>query len=242
MQRRFIASIVFATALSTCIVSQAQPFGSSIALQIGPQSIQIPTPQGFVETSRKSPELWSMALAYSAGDARIAAHFVSEQDLRSFEGGKTVVFKQFMLVQTPRRAEGIVVSQAQFDKLRTGTVDLQENLASRLEPRMAAEVERASKAVSKAQGSHITFRFGEIVPVSVDRNDLQILTYTVLSQVNASDGKNESGQNMVTTTAYCFVKGKVVMLVAYRHIKSPQDLQASRETVDAWANSLFAAN
>ena len=62
-----------------------------------------------------------MALAYSAGDARIAAHFVSEQDLRAFESGKAVVFKQFMLVQTPRRAEPIVATQAQFDKLRTGT-------------------------------------------------------------------------------------------------------------------------
>lgn len=166
MQRRLMTLIVFVTACLTCIVSSAQPFGSAITLQIGPQSIQLPTPQGFAETSSRSQELWNIALAYSAGDARIAAHFVPEQDLRTFESGKTVVFTQFMLVQTPRRAETIVATQAQFDNLRAGTVDLQKNLASRLEPRIAAEVEKASKAVSKSQDSPITLRLGEIVPVS----------------------------------------------------------------------------
>ena len=242
MQRHLTTLVVFATACLTCVVSNAQPFSAVIPLQIGPQSIQVPVPQGFVETSRKSQELWSMALAYSAGDARIAAHFVSEQDLRAFESGKAVVFKQFMLVQTPRRAEPIVATQAQFDKLRTGTVDLQKDLARRLEPRMAAEVEKVSKSASKTQGYPITLRLGEIVPVSVDRNDPQILVYTILSQVSTSEGKNGSSQTMVATTAYCLVKGKVVMLVSYRHFKSPQDLQASRESVGAWANALLSAN
>jgi hypothetical protein len=242
MQRRFIAQITFAFLCSVCIIGKAQPFGSAITLQIGLESIQIPTPQGFVETSRRSQELWNTALSFSAGDARIAAHFVSEQDMRSFEGGKTVVFKQFMLVQTPSRAESIVVSQAQFDKLRASTADLQRNLASSLEPRMTAELEKVSKALSKAQGSLIKLRLGEIVPVSVDRNDMQILSYTVLSQVGASDSKNGSGQNMVATTSYCFIRGKVVILTSYRHFTSPQDLQASRESARAWANALLAAN
>lgn len=242
MQRNFIAQITFAFFCSICIIGNAQSFGSAIALQIGLQSIKIPTPQGFVETSRRSQELWNTALSFSAGDARIAAHFVSEQDMRSFEGGNTVVFKQFMLVQTPSRAESIVVSQAQFDKLRASTADLQSNLASSLEPRMTAELEKVSKALSKAQGSLITLRLGEIVPVSVDRNDMQIFSYTVLSQVGASDSKSGSGQNMVATTSYCFVKGKVVILASYRYFTSPQDLQDSRESARAWANALLAAN
>lgn len=220
----------------------AQGFAKTSPLRIGVETIQVPTPAGFVETSRRSQELWNMALAYSTGDARIAAHYVSESDLKAFEAGKVVHFRQFMLVQTPKRAEGIVATQAQFDKLRAGTVDLQRNLAAKLEPRLAAEVERVSKAVSTAQASNVTVRLGEIVPVSVDRNDSRILIYTVLSRAGVATGKKVDEENTVASTAYCFVKGKVIMLAAYRQFKSPQDLQASRNLADSWANALIAAN
>lgn len=220
----------------------AQSFARTTPLQIGAETIQVPTPVGFVETSRRSQELWNMALALSAGDRRIAAHFVSESDLKSFEAGKLVHFRNFMLVQTPKRAESIVATQAQFDKLRAGTVDLQRNMAAKLEPRLAAEVEKVSKAVSIAQGSSIKVRIGEIVPVSVDRNDSKVLIYTVLSSGGVTTGKKVEEGNTVASTAYCFVKGKVIMLAAYRQFTSPQDLKAARNIADSWANALIASN
>lgn len=241
MHRRTLLS-TFALLSALPIASHSQAFGKASVVQIGAESIQVPTPAGFVETSRRSQELWNMALAYSAGDARVAAHFVTEPDLKAFEAGKTVHFREFMLVQTPKRAEGIVATQAQFDKLKAGTVDLQRNLAAKLEPRLAAEVEKVSKAISTAQASSIKVRVGEIVPVSIDRNDPKVLVYTVLSRAGITSGTKTEEQNMVASTAYCFVKGKVVMLMSYRQFKSPRDLQTSRTTVESWANALIAAN
>ena len=213
-----------------------------MSLQIGGTNIRVPTPQGFTETSRRSQELWNLALAYSAGDARIIGHFVTDKDFADFEKGKTVTFKEFLLVQTPRRAESLTVTQAQFDKLRSGTVALQGDLAKRIEPRLATEIDKVSKAVSSTEGVDLKVRIGEIVPVSVDRNDPSVLTYTVLSQVGASDGKTNIDQTMVVTTAYCFVSGKVVMLTAYRHFRTPRDLQSSRTLVSSWASGLLSAN
>lgn len=241
MHRRTLLSILPAIGLLP-VDAFAQLFGNPAAIQIGAETVHVPTPAGFVETSRRSQELWNMALAYSGGDARIAAHYVAEPDLKAFDAGKTVYFRQFMLVQTPKRAEGIIATQAQFDKLRAGTVDLQRNLAAKLEPRLAAEVEKVSKTVSTAQATDIRVRVGEIVPVSVDRNDSKVLVYTVLARAGAATGAKAEEENMVSSTAYCFVKGKVVMLVAYRQFKSPKDLQASRSMADSWANALVAAN
>ena len=241
MQRRTVfLAVVLAGLVPISAVSQS--FGKATALQIGTTTVHVPSPAGFVETSRRSQELWNMALAYSAGDARIAAHFVAESDLKAFEAGRTVRFRHFMLVQTPKRAEGIMATQAQFDKLRAGTVDLQRNLAATLEPRIAAEVEKVSKAVSATQTTDIKVRLGEIVPVSVDRNDSKLLVYTVLARAGAAAESKAEVENVVSSTAYCFVKGKVVMLVAYRQFKSPQDLQASRIMAESWASALFAAN
>jgi hypothetical protein len=219
-----------------------QPFGQAVTLAVGSERVQIPTPKGFVETSQRSQELWSLALAMTAGDARIVAHFVAEGDLKAYEVGKTVQFSPFMLVQTPRRAESIIATQAQFDKLRAGTVELQRNLAEKLAPRLAAEVDKVSKAVSSARATSIKVRIGEVVPVSVDRNDTRVLIYTLLSRGGVTAGKQADDENVVASTAYCFVKGKVVMLITYRQFKIPQDLQASRSMADSWANSVVAAN
>jgi hypothetical protein len=211
-------------------------------LRIGTEAFQIPTPVGFVETSRRSEELWRVALAYSAGDARIAAHYVSERDLKAFEAGKLVHFRQFMLVQTPKRAEGLLLTQTQFDKLRVGTIDLQRNLASKLEPKIAAEIEKISGALSKERGVNVKVHIGEIVPVSIDRNDPNVLIFTTLSRGGATTANSVEEENLVSSAAYCFIKGKVIMLAAYRQFKQPQDLHASRTLVDSWVNALIAAN
>ena len=237
-------SLIIALLLTVClpVSAHSQSFGIAHEIRIGSEAILVPTPVGFVETSRRSQELWNTALAYSASDARITAHYVLETDIKAFESGKLVHFRQFMLVQTPKRAESIVATQAQFDKLRTGTVDIQRNLAAKLEPRMAAEIEKVSKAVSTAQAANIKVHIGEMAPVSIDRNDSKVLIYTVLARGGTTTGKKVEEGNLIASTAYCFVKGKVVMLAVYRQFMSPKDLQASRNTVESWANALAAAN
>lgn len=238
---RSITLLLFVVTLGA-VGAQAQSGTPAVSLLIGDITIRVPTPQGFTETSRRSQELWNLALAYSAGDARIIGHFVTDKDFAAFEKGKTVMFREFLLVQTPRRAESLIVTQSQFDKLRSGTVALQADLSKRIEPRLATEIDKVSKAVSSTQGIDLKVRTGEIVPVSVDRNDSSVFIYTVLSQVGASDGKTSTDQTMVVTTAYCFVSGKVVMLAAYRHFRPPQDLHSSRTFINSWASGVLSAN
>ena len=240
--RTLIAALAFALVASQEVAPAQTVAAKPVTLQIGSQSVHIPTPSGFVETSRRSPELWATALSFGAGDARIIAHFVTRPDLAEYEKGKTVLFKNFLLVQTPRRAESLVVTQAQFDKLRAGTVSLQADLGRRLKPRLASELDRVSKAVWSNQAANITVRLGEIVPVSVDRNESHLLIYTILAQGGISEGKSNTSQTSVASTAYCFIAGKVVMLVAYQHFRTPQDLQTARTQVETWANAVLASN
>jgi hypothetical protein len=223
--------------------SVAQPGASSSAtVQIGARNIRIPVPPGFVETSRRSQELWTAALAFNAGDARIIAHFVTEKDLADFEAGKDVVVGNFLLVQTPKRAEGITATQAQFDTLRAGTVALQADLGRKLEPRLAAELDRVTKAISSNQAADIKLRLGEIVPVSIERNEARVMIYTILSQAEITQGTSKTAQPMIAGTAYCFVSGKVVMLAAHRQFRTPRDLQAMRTQIGSWADAVLAAN
>ncbi len=223
--------------------SNAQPVdGPLTTLSIGQQPLRIPAPAGFVETSHSSPDLYATALLFGAGDARIVAHFVTDKDRAGYESGNTVVLENFLLVQTPKRAENIVATQAQFDKLRAGTVALQTDLGRRLAPRLAKELERISKDIWSNQAAEIKFRVGDIVPVSVDRDDARVLIYTVLAQIGIAENNVNRSQTMVYSTAYCLVAGKVLMLAAYRHFRTPEDLEASRMQITMWANSVLSAN
>lgn len=234
--------------LLTCLVTiafsgYAQSGNAEIAnLTIGQQAFRVPIPKGFVETSQRSPELWATAQSLSAGDARIVAHFVPTNDFAKYEAGKEVQFKNFLLVQTPKRAEGIVATQAQFDKLRSGTVAMQSQLSSRLEPRIVADLDRISRSFSANQAADINVQLDQIVPVSIDNNLPRILMFTWLARVAVSEMKNTKSQTLVVTAAYCLINGKVLMLTAYRHFHTPSDLQDVRKQVDSWANALFATN
>ena len=223
-------------------LARSQATGTEAALRIGAVTVRVPSPEGFVETSNRAPDVYSMAMAYSAGDARILAHFVRDEDLKQFEKGKKVYFREFLLVQTPRRAESLVATQAQFDRLRTGAVAMQSQLESKLEPKIAAEVQRVSKAVSATAGSSIKVAVGEIVPVSIDRNDSTVLSYTILATAGVSESGATNTQNMVASASYCFLSGKVVMLNSYRLFRSPRDLQINRELQAKWIAGLYAAN
>jgi hypothetical protein len=199
-RRQFTAAAALAIAVPS--LTRAQAVGPNyVPVQIGAASLRVASPQGFVETSKRAPDVYAMALAYSAGDARMVAHFVKQQDLATFELGKKAYFREFLLVQTPRRAEGVQVTQAQFDKLRAGMVALQTQLSSKLEPRLAAEADRASKAVSTTAGANIKVAVGEMVPVSIDRNDERVMSYSVLAAAAVTQGAGAEKQNMVASTA-----------------------------------------
>jgi hypothetical protein len=241
--RRRVAAASAAFALTVPILARGQTATNKTSrVQIGAAIIQLETPSGFVETSSRAPDVYALATAYSAGDARIVAHFVLEKDLAAFERGKQVNFSKFLLVQTPRRAETIQVSQAQFDKLRAGTVALQSQLTSKLEPQLAAEAARVSKAVSTTAGESVKVATGEVVPVSIDRNDARVVSYSVLANASVNGNKGSVTRNMVASTAACLLAGKVIMLNSYRVFQSPRDLQANRELLASWVSSTFSVN
>ena len=236
-----VVCLMLTTAVAITSFAQSSG-GEMVALTIGQQLLRVPTPVGFVETSRRNTELWDTALSFSAGDARIVAHFVLKSDLTKYESGADTVFKNFLLVQTPKRAEGLVATQAQFERLRAGTIAMQAQLASQLEPRLAAEIDRVSKAFSSNQAAEIQVKIDQIVPVSIDKDQPRTLLFTWLARGSVTENKSTKSQTMVVSAAYCFVNGKELMLIAYRHFSTPKDLHEARQQVDLWSNALLASN
>ena len=241
--RREVAASVALLTVAPRVLGQSETKAlTPLPIRIGAATIRLTTPNGYVETSVRAPDVYALALAFSAGDARIVAHYVKANDLALFEQGKKVYFSEFLLAQTPRRAENLEVTQAQFDKLRNGTVALQGQLSSKLEPLLAAEAARLSKAVSGIAGANIKVKTGEMVPISIDRDDAKVISYSVLASTAVTEGRTTETRNMVASTAACFVSRKVIMLNVYRVFRSPRDLQANKELLAAWVTSTLSVN
>ncbi len=223
--------------------SHSEPVARPNAIvQIGTQPVNIPAPAGFIETSKLSKELWSEALILGSGNARVIAHFVTQKEFAEYTAGKSVQFDNYLLVKTPKQTEAMVATQAQFDHLRASTVAMQSDLAKRIEPRLAAELKRISTDLSSRQATIINAQIGEIVPVSIDRNESRLLAYTVLVQTRVNEGATSTALTQIVSTGYCLVAGKLVMLAAYRQFHSAEDLQNARAQITSWATAVLRAN
>jgi hypothetical protein len=246
LRRRVLALLWLAAApmlsLAMETASPGTEFGSPVAVNIGGVMINVPTPVDYQETSRASPELWKTAQDFGGGDSRVLAHFVQSKDLAAYAKGKAVNFTQYLYVQTPKRAEGIMATQAQFDKLRGGLAAMQSDLVRKLEPRLAAELSKAAQGSAVKNGEPIQLRIGEMVSAGVHENRPDFLSYSVLARVSAAQSGDTVDRTMVTTSGLWFVKGKVVILNSYRTFRSPRDLLESRQFIDRWAGAALAAN
>lgn len=240
---RLFKQLTLALALLTMIApTSGQTFGTPTFHRIGVETIVVPTPTNFVETSKNSPEMWERAKTFTSASVRVLAHYAPESELKMFMAGGEVRLSQYMYVQTPVRADSITTTQAQFDKLRAGVISLQSDMAAKLGPKLKDEVARASNELGAKQGEPLSVKVGEIVPVSVDRNDAKALIYTTLVSVASSQSDDSYEGNILTSAAVIFAKGKVLTLSVNRVMKSPRDVQIVRSFASEWVSAIVAAN
>ena len=227
-----IASIAFATPEFTSVTS----------LRIGDVTINVPAPEGFIETSANSAELWQLAQSMSSGYSQTIAHYVTKSDFDAYNENRSPAFSQYFIVQTPKSAKTLTATQQQFDRLRSETAAMQSELKRSIEPRLSKELDKLNKNLSSQLGKPLAIGIGQIVPVSVNINRPNLLSYSVLSQISTSNKDGNTSDTLILTTGVCFLKGKVVMLNSYRLFQAPQDLQTSREFIEKWANTMLLSN
>ncbi len=220
----------------------APEFANVTSLRVGNVAINLPAPEGYIETSRNSAELWELAKKMGSGYSQTIAHYITKSDLDAYNEYRNPVFSQYFIVQTPKSAKNITASQQQFDKLRSETVAMQTELSKNIEPRLGKELDELNKNLSTHLGKPLAIGIGQIVPLSINTNRPNLLSYSVLSQINSSNNDGNTSNTLILTTGICFLKGKVVMLNSYRLFQTPQDLQTSREVLDKWANTILLSN
>ena len=110
-----------AVALSTAL-AVAATLATSIAV-IGDERITLVTPTRFVDASPRAPEIWKEALRFQATGTRLLEYYMTSSDYQKSLEKQEGDYAEYMMVQTPIKAESITATQALFDRLgRVNTI------------------------------------------------------------------------------------------------------------------------
>lgn len=237
-----ITTLFLCSLLIARVAFSTPEFTNVTNLRIGEVTINLPAPESFIETSKNSAELWKLAQSIGSGYSQTIAHYISKSDFDAYNEYRKPAFSEYFIVQTPKSARNLTATQQQFDQLRSETAAMQTELRKSIEPSLGKELDKLNKNLSSKLGKPLAIGIGQIIPVSVNINRPNLLSYSVLSQISISNKDVNTSNTMVLTTGICFLKGKVVMLNSYRLFQTPQDLQISREVIEKWANNLLLSN
>lgn len=231
--------------LIACLSAEAAPnFSATTISPVGDVQVLLPLPTGFVETSASSPDLWRTAQMFGTETTRTLSHYVLAIEFDTYKKGHSVVFSEYSFVKTPRQAEKLIATQSQFDKLRVDSIRSLTELIKSVEPSVASQIEKLSKDkdLSQRLETPLRLRIGDVVPVSINANRNNFVSYTVLSRLEATLPEGKSSNTWVQTVSACLIKGKVILMYTYRLFRGPQDIAASREYGELWAKHLFLSN
>lgn len=222
--------------------ASSQSFQHTVQKRIGSTSVLVPVPTGFRDTATAAPDLLEAASLFVTSGTRVLGYFVLGNELDAYSMGRDIFLSQWLFVQTPRKAETIVATQAQFDEMRTVMLELQSDLEKKIEPRLSAEVRRLTGDLGTTDQMPFHLQIGQIVPISVNVNRPNLFSYTVIAQVETKENGKLVSRPVITTSALCYVKGKFVILHVYQVFQAPQNIKASRAFSERWVSAFFAVN
>jgi uncharacterized membrane protein YhaH (DUF805 family) len=224
-------------ALACGLVSTARAFD----VQIADQTIAIPTPAGFSEISRISPETFRTFQAILPARSPLLAVFVSEADTGRLLRGEPAVLDQYMLVQSSGAVEKYTFTQSQFAEFRAGLRKQYEAMDTRSES-LDAALKKAGETWSNKAGTEIGVAMNGGVFLGIDSETATTISASILTKYTISAGSQHIEQVMAGVSGTLLVKGKILNANVYRSYSGKDDLTRTREQSQSWIKSILAAN
>jgi hypothetical protein len=206
---------------------------------LGSRSLSIPNPEGFEPLASASPNYIQAAQAYLPATNRLVEAYATPADTKALAQGQAIPLERYFQLQTPRKAEGVVVSAAEFadasKQVEEGfekSVNNSQPLAKQLTEQGNAEMKRLTKSDPKIALSGIGY-------LGAFRREPWGLFFSIKSGLTAEDGTN---QVMVCGGALVLVNYQLMFLYSYSHYRDESDRRWAEQATSAWADAIRAAN
>ncbi len=209
------------------------------AVQFGSRGLNIPNPEGFEPLTPVSPRYIQAAQAYLPATNRLVEAYAAPADAKALAQGQAATLSRYFQLQAPRKAEGVVVSAAEFadasKEVEGGleqTLKNSQPLATQLTEQGNAEVKRLTENDPKIALSSIGY-------LGAFRREPWGLFFTIKSGLTAEGGTN---QMMVCGGALVLVNYQLLFMYSYSQYRDESDRRWVEQATSAWADAVRAAN
>lgn len=214
----------------------------AVEIKIGDTKINVPAYSGFAEISTISPENLKLFQDFCPETNRLQAAFMTQEDVGKILLGEIPSYDSYILVQSSRATEELVLSTNKFVEFRKILHKQWDSLLQDLKTDIEDGLENASKNISKRYEIDADFQVSDIVPLSIDSETASSITVSMLAKSKAIVDGQDTVITMAGTFTTFLVKGKMLFLYVYKNYKSNEDIEWTRKAAKEYTAQITAAN
>jgi hypothetical protein len=209
---------------------------TAIEVDVGGETVVIPTPLGFVEGRSVSDAAQDFAEQLTPSMNRLLAFFVSEDDAERLQRGEPATWQRYMMVQTERQSEAVRIAPDDFFALRNVLTSQQKTLQS--------AVSEDPKTVLDNLYSDLEagIKVGESVPLGIFSQDQAHISMAGLVRYQTANRQPSVTYVVANATNVLNPANRILFVYVYSGFHDREDLEWVEATSINWTRTILAAN
>ena len=207
---------------------------------VGERTINVPHPEGYVELTPDMSPYYESMWAYVAASNHRYLTLLLESTAAAILRGDAVEVGRYMNIETEKNLSRMSVSAAQFDEFQDIMRTQLFEITARVQEQLPEMTSAGNAALSEQFDADLAVDLGGVVPLPVHHDTDNAIASSMYMTVSASvNGEDMGGEVLSATMLTLHVGDKVLFLYVYG---AQSDLLWTRETANAWADSIVAEN
>ena len=209
---------------------------TAVEVDVGGETLVIPTPVGFVEGGSLSAKALALAEQLTPPMNRLLAFFVSADDAGRLKKGEAATWRRYMMVQAERQSEGLRIAPDDFFELRGVLTAQQKTLQATVLKKAETVIENLSNNIDTE------LKIGESVSLGIFSEDQAHISIAGLARYQTSNQKPAVSYVVANAANVLHPANKIVFAYVYSGFDSRDDLDWVEATSVSWSRSILAAN
>ncbi len=207
---------------------------------VGERTISVPLPDGYVELTPDMSPYYESMWAYVAASNHRYLTLIHESTAAAILRGDAVEVGRYMNIEAEKSISRMSISAAQFGEFQDIIRNQLFELTARVQEHLPEITSAGNAALSEQFDADLAVDLGGVVPLPVHHDTDNAIASSMYMTVSATVNGEDMGSEILSATMLSLHVGdKVLFLYVY----GPQsDLLWTRETANAWADSIVAGN
>ena len=233
--------LILSTLLSVAVVLPAQGGDQTFQVEVGPASMRLPVPPGFVEPSAELPELRKQREAHLLRSMRLLAFFIPAEDVQLRSVGHIPFPSRELAVMTPRTTDREALRKLYALMMQepiTAAYEAQKKPSEVLSLGINQPTTELDEAIRRRIMS-LEVGATDFLGIFAARRNSTSAMYLLKTSSNSAESMTLSGTLM--SVSHLQTQGTLFQLYVYSPYRSLDDLNWVRKATEDWLSRADAS-